>query len=401
MRTPRTLTAAGTIVALALTAHTAVNLRALRRPPADPAPPAEQVALLLPVRDEADRIGPCLQALRALLCRSAGQLTLTVLDDGSTDGTGDLVRARLGDLPGVRVLEGAPLPTGWLGKPHACDQLARAAGEASVLVFLDADVTLAPQAVDAAVALLRSARLDLVSPYPRQLATGFGQRLVQPLLQWSWATTLPLRLAEDSPRPSLSAANGQFLVVDAAAYRRAGGHAAVRTDVLEDLALLRAIKAAGGRGTVVDGTELATCRMYATWPDLVDGYGKSLWSAFGGRGASAAVAGLLLLAYVVPAAAALGGSVVGGSVVGGSVVGGAGVGGSGVAAIGAAGYAAGVTGRVLVARRTGGRVWPDALAHPLSVLAFTGLLARSWRQHDRGTLRWRGRPVTVASGGAA
>ncbi len=385
MRALRTLTAAGTGAAVALTAHTAVNLRALRRPPADPPAPVEPVALLLPLRDEADRVGPCLQALRAVLSRSTGQVSLTVLDDGSTDGTGELVRTALAGVAGTRVLDGGPLPAGWLGKPHACDQLARAAGNATVLVFVDADVELAPHAVDAAVALLRSTGLDLVSPYPRQLAAGFGPRLVQPLLQWSWATTLPLGLAERSPRPSLSAANGQFLVIDAAAYRRAGGHAAVRGDVLEDLALLRAVKASGGRGTVVDGTELASCRMYTSWAELVDGYGKSLWSAFGGRGGSAAIAGLLLLAYVVPATAALGGSVIGAT---------------GVAAIGGIGYAAGVAGRVLVGRRTGGRVWPDALAHPVSVLAFTGLLARSWRDHDRGSLRWRGRAVTVPTGGA-
>ncbi len=377
MRALHALTAAGTAMALALTAPTAANLRSLRRPPTDPPAPTETVALLLPLRDEADRVGPCLQALRAVLFRSPGSVSLTVLDDRSTDGTAELVRSVLAGVPGVRVLTGAPVPAGWLGKPHACDQLAHAAADASVLVFLDADVTLAPHAVDAAVALLRSTGLDLVSPYPRQLATGLGQRLVQPLLQWSWATTLPLRLAERSARPSLSAANGQFLVVDAAAYRRAGGHAAVRADVLEDVALLRAVKASGGRGTMVDGTELATCRMYPTWPDLVAGYGKSMWSAFGGRGGSAAVAGLLLLAYVVPAMAALRGS-----------------------AVGAVGYAAGVTGRVLVARRTGGRTWPDALAHPVSVLAFIGLLARSWREHDRGTLRWRGRPVVVPGGAA-
>jgi len=377
VRALHALTAAGTAMALALTAPTAANLRSLRRPPTDPPAPTETVALLLPLRDEADRVGPCLQALRAVLFRSPGSVSLTVLDDRSTDGTAELVRSVLAGVPGVRVLTGAPVPAGWLGKPHACDQLAHAAADASVLVFLDADVTLAPHAVDAAVALLRSTGLDLVSPYPRQLATGLGQRLVQPLLQWSWATTLPLRLAERSARPSLSAANGQFLVVDAAAYRRAGGHAAVRADVLEDVALLRAVKASGGRGTMVDGTELATCRMYPTWPDLVAGYGKSMWSAFGGRGGSAAVAGLLLLAYVVPAMAALRGS-----------------------AVGAVGYAAGVTGRVLVARRTGGRTWPDALAHPVSVLAFIGLLARSWREHDRGTLRWRGRPVVVPGGAA-
>ena len=370
MGAPRVLTGVGSLLAAALTAHTAVNLRALRTAPADVPVPVEDVAVLLPLRDEAARVGPCLTALRAVLTAGAGRVSLTVLDDGSTDGTGDLVRAELAGVPGVRVLPGRPLPDGWLGKPHACDQLARAADGASVLVFLDADVVLSPDAVASAVALLRSSGLDLVSPYPRQVATGVGQRLVQPLLQWSWATTLPLRLAERSRRPSLSAANGQFLVVDAGAYHRAGGHAAVRGEVLEDLALVRAVKAAGGSGTVTDGTSTATCRMYPTWADLLEGYGKSLWSAFGSRGASAGVAGALLLAYVVPAAAALTGSVTG-----------------------ALGYGAGVAGRVLVARRTGGRVWPDTLAHPLSVLVFTGLLARSWHGHDRGTLTWRGRAL--------
>ena len=158
-----------------------------------------------------------------------------------------------------------------------------------MLVFVDADVVLAPHAVAASVALLRWAALDLVSPYPRQLAVTPAERLVQPLLQWSWLTTLPLRLAERSPRPSLAAANGQLLVVDAAAYRRAGGHRAVRAEMLEDVALLRAVKAAGGRGGVVDGTALATCRMYAGWPDLRDGYAKSLWSAFGSPAGAAAV----------------------------------------------------------------------------------------------------------------
>lgn len=185
---------------------------------------------------------------------------------------------------------------------------------------------------------------------------------MQPLLQWSWLTFLPLRLAERSPRPSLAAANGQLLAVRRAAYDKAGGHATVRAEVLDDVALLRAVKTAGGRGGVADGTALATCRMYGGWAEVRDGYTKSLWSAFGSRPGAVAVCGLLLVAYVLPAAAALTGS-----------------------PAGLAGYAAGVTGRVVAARRTGGRAWPDALAHPLSVLAFTGLTARSWRARHAGT----------------
>ncbi len=368
----RTLVRAGSLLAVAGTAHAAVNAALLRRPDPAARPGPERVSVLLPARDEAPRVRACLAAVLA----QDGVAEVLVLDDGSTDGTGDLARSL-----GVRVLPGRPLPAGWLGKPHACQQLADAADPGSdVLLFLDADVVLAPGAVAATVDLLRRHRLDLVSPYPRQRAETPAERLVQPLLQWSWLTFLPLRLAERSPRPSLAAANGQLLAVRRAAYDRAGGHAAIRVEVLDDVALLRAVKRAGGRGGVADGTALATCRMYGGWAELRDGYTKSLWSAFGSRSGAAAVGGLLLVAYVLPAAAALGGSLTG-----------------------LAGYAAGVTGRVVAARRTGGRAWPDALAHPVSVLALTGLTARSWRARRTGTLRWKGRalPVGVAPVGVA
>lgn len=362
----RALTAAGSALAVAGTAHAAWNIRRLRVPPPDPPPVAERVAVLLPLRDEAARVEPC---LRSVLAQTGlRDLTVTVLDDGSTDGTLDVVRRIAGDDPRARVVTGAPLPEGWWGKPWACAQLADTAPDAAVLVFVDADVVLAPHAVAASVALLRWAALDLVSPYPRQVAVTAAERLVQPLLQWSWLTTLPLRLAERSPRQSLAVANGQLLVVDAAAYRRAGGHASVRTQMLEDIGLLRAVKRTGGRGTVVDGTDLATCRMYDGWPALREGYTKSLWSAFGSPVGAVLVVGALGLAYVLPPLAALRGS-----------------------RVGLLGYAAGVAGRLVVGRRVGSALWPDALAHPASVATLAWLTVRSLGGHRRGTLTARGR----------
>ena len=378
----RKLTVVGSAAALLATAHTAINLRRLRVPPASPPPVAEPVSVLLPVRDEVGRVEVCLRAVLDQV--GLRTVEVVVLDDDSSDGTADVVRRVAGtvDAPEregadqateavrrVRLITGVPLPAGWLGKAHACQQLADAAS-GSVLVFLDADVVLAPNAVAAAVTLLRWSGLDLVSPYPRQRAESPAERLVQPLLQWSWLTTLPLRVAERSPRPSLAAANGQFLVVDAGAYRRAGGHADVRPEVLEDIALLRAVKRAGGRGVVVDGTALASCRMYDGWPALRDGYGKSLWSAFGSPAGAAATMAVLVLVYVVPPLAALCGS-----------------------RVGAAGYAAGVAGRALVARRTGGRALPDALAHPLSIAVLAWLTARSVVLRRYGALSWKGRPL--------
>ncbi|MFG1923898.1 glycosyltransferase [Cryptosporangium sp. NPDC048952] len=357
----------GTVGALALAAHSVVNARKLRRPPSQPPETQVRVSVLLPVRDEEQRVEACLRALLAQ--RGVPAYEVVVLDDGSTDRTADIVRQIADDR--VRLVTGAPLPPGWLGKPHACQQAADAADPSSdVIVFVDADVTLAPDALAAAIAVLDESDLDLVSPYPRQIAETGAERLVQPLLQWSWLTTLPLGLAERSPKPSLTAANGQFLVVRRKAYDAAGGHAAVRDDVLEDIGLLRAVKRSGGRGVVTDGSTLAECHMYGSWTELRDGYSKSLWAAFGSpAGAAATVSGLSLL-YVVPAVAALRGS-----------------------RLGLLGYAAGVTSRVVAARASGGRAFPDALAHPASIATFAYLVARSLREHRRGTLTWKGRNV--------
>jgi hypothetical protein len=348
--------------------HATVNTRLLRRPPALPRTVRRRVAVVLPVRDEAGQVADCLAAV--LDQRGVPDLQVVVVDDGSTDGTAEQV-------PGdgrVTLVRASPPPAGWLGKPNACAQGVAAAVDAEVLVFVDADVRLMPDAVASAVALLDDSGLDLVSPWPRQLAGSPAERLVQPLQQWLWATLLPLRVAERSPRPSLAAANGQFLVVRRAAYERAGGHGAVRGEVIEDIALLRAVKAAGGRGVVVDGSTLAACRMYDGWAGVRDGYGKSLWSALGGRPAAAvgAAAGLSAV-WLLPPLAALAGS-----------------------RAGLVGYAAGVLNRAVVAARTGGRVWPDALAHPVSVALLDVLVARSVAGHRRGSLHWRGRTLPPA-----
>lgn len=366
-RAGRVVTVVGSCTAVIATAHTIYNLGQLRRPVADPPLVREPVSVLLPVRDEADHVVACLEALLAQ--ENLADIEILVLDDGSIDSTADQVRRTAGDHPRVRLIDGGsqPPPTGWLGKAWACHRLAEQA-RGSALVFVDADVVLGPSAVAATVHLLRTSGLDLVSPYPRQLVGTVAERLVQPLLQWSWATTLPLGIAERSPRPSLSAANGQLLAVDSGAYHRAGGHAAGRRQVLDDVELLRAVKRSGGHGTVVDGTAIATCRMYDGRSELEAGYAKSLWAAFGSPAGAAAVTAGLAVTYVVPFLAAMRGS-----------------------RVGAVGYAAGVVGRVLVARRVGSRVWPDSLAHPVSVAALAALTARSFAAHRAGTLTWKGR----------
>ncbi|MEX5720645.1 glycosyltransferase [Geodermatophilus maliterrae] len=354
-------------LAVAGAAHASVNARLLRRPPADPPEVTRPVTVVVPVRDEEAQVGGCLAAV--LASRGVPLLQVVVVDDGSTDGTADVVRS-VAD-PRVRLVTAPPPPAGWLGKPHACWVGAQTMTEDGVLLFVDADVRLTPDAVAAAVWLLDAHGLDLVSPWPRPVAGTLAERLVQPLSPWLWMTTLPLRAAERSPRPSLTAANGQFLALTRRGYLRARGHAAVRDEVVEDVALARAVKRAGGRAVPAAGAALAECRMYDGWAAMREGYGKSLWASVGGSPAAGLAAAAVLTAVgVLPALAALRGS-----------------------RAGLAGYLAGVAGRAVSAAATGGRVWPDALAHPVSLLALDVLLAGSVAGHRRGTLTWRGRPV--------
>jgi glycosyl transferase family 2 len=365
--TPTSLPWIPALIACGLTLHAALNATRLPRPSGAASTVEQSVAVLVPARDEAHRIGPCVASILAQ--RGVPELRLLVLDDGSSDGTAAVVRAVAAGDHRLTVLTGQSPPPGWLGKPYACHQLAAAAGPGDVLVFVDADVVLEPDAIAAAVGLLPGRAL--LSPYPRIVARGWAERLIQPLLQWSWLTFLPLRAMERSRRPSLAAAGGQFLVVTRAGYESAGGHAAVRDQVLEDVALARAVKRSGGRIALADGSRLATCRMYDGARSLVEGYGKSLWAAFGPPLAGTALALLLLFVYVVPVLLVV----------------------AGFPLAGAVGYLLGVAGRVVTGRATGGRVWPDALAHPLSVLGFVVLLGYSYLRGR--SLRWKGRPVST------
>lgn len=372
----RALVRAGAVAACAIAAHTAVNLRYLRSPDPGSPPVDEQVTVLIPARNEAGHIEATLQSI--LTQTGVPRLAVIVLDDGSTDETSAVVRRMAARDSRLTLVTGADErpPAGWLGKPWACQRLAEGI-TGGVIVFVDADVMLYPHAIRAATGTLRDNGLALVAPYPLQLAVSALERLVQPLVTWSWVATLPLRWAESSTRPSLSAANGQFLVVDAVAYRAIDGHSAVRSEVIEDVALMRALKEDGQRTATVDGSRLAHCRMYEGNAAVVDGYSKSLWSAFGGPGRSVAVNALLIGTYLMPAIAA-------------------------VAAAdpatrrwGRLGYAAGVASRSLVAHRTREQVLPDTLLHPVSIAAFAALNLVSWQRHARGRNTWKGRAVTV------
>ncbi len=373
----------GAGLAIGGAAVAAANAAALPRLHA--APVTEPVTVVVPARNEAARIGELVADLRAQ--RGLGTLRVLVLDDDSTDGTADVARRAFDGDGRFAVISstGAPAP-GWLGKTAACRRAAEHATRLmdprrpGALVFLDADVRLAPDALAAAVTELRRTGAHLVSPWPRQDAESAVERLIQPLLCWSWFASLPVAVAARNTRPSMVVACGQFLVFDAAAYYRLGGHVAVADSFTEDLDIARALRRRGERTAVAAGQHLASCRMYTSATALRTGYTRWLWTAFGSPAGSAAVSAAAALAYLLPPAAALFGR-------------------GRTRAWGAAGYAAAVASRlttrtVETGAGPGVRDVVDAVAHPASVVGLIGLTAASHRAHRRGRLQWKDRAVT-------
>ncbi len=353
--------------------HSLINLKLIRRP--KPAVPIyEKVSVLLPVLNEADRIAPTLQSLQAQ--EELLDFELIIRDDGSTDQTVEVINhlTRNSKFQVKVITNDQPAPTGWVSKSWSCYQMSKMA-TGSVLVFIDADVSFAPTAIAQGVTTLRGYKLDLISPYPKQTAITWSERLIQPLLQWSWLTFLPLRIAERSKNPALSAANGQFILVDAAKYHASGGHSANPDAVFDDIALLRTIKSFGGSGVVIDGTELAKTRMYRNVTELTDGYAKSLWSAVGGKPQSRLLSAFLILSYVIPPLAAVTKSPLR------------------IQRAGAIGYLAAVLSRYLIAKRTKSRMFPDVMTHPLAILGYAGLTELSWYRKLRNKLTWRGKKL--------
>ena len=321
-----------------------------------------KVSVLIPMRNEERNVDGVIAAI--LLEKFLDDSEIIVLDDQSTDRTAELLQR----YPIVKTISGTELPEGWLGKNFACHQLvARATGD--YLVFLDADVRLAPSAISAAITAMQDFGWDFISPYPRQIAVTFFERLIQPLLQWSWLSSLPLRLAERTTFASMVIANGQFLIVKRHAYLAVGGHKTIRHEVLDDLELARLLVKNRFKGGVADGSAVVECRMYHTRTELFNGYTKSLWRAFGSPFGAVATVIFLFTTGVLPFLFALSGF-----------------------RFAWIAYFLVVLSRYVAAART--RSTPStALLHPLAILTLIYLIGKSWYLKSKGELLWRGRRV--------
>lgn len=235
-----------------------------------------RVSILVPARNERTVIEAC---VRSLLAQNYPDFEVLVLDDNSTDGTSDVLATLAQTDTRLRVLSGAPLPNGWLGKQWACHQLAQAAA-GELLLFTDADTVHHPHALRAGVAALQAEHADLLTAFLYQRIQTWGERLTVPTIFWCFFSFLPLALAYHIRIPSLSLANGQWMLFRHAAYQAIGGHAAVRSSPINNIMLGRRVRAQGLRWRVIDAGEYVACRMYNGFSSALDGFSKNLFAVF-------------------------------------------------------------------------------------------------------------------------
>ena len=232
---------------------------------------AVQVSVLIPARDEAAGIA---ETLACVLRSRSVELEVLVLDDHSSDDTAEIVRAVSETDPRAGCLAGLPLPAGWNGKQFACAQLAAAANYPRLL-FLDADVRLAPDALGWMVQRQDEKGVSLLSIFPHQQTGTWLEQWLIPLMHWILLGFLPFRRMRQSNHPAYAAGCGQVFMSHRSDYEQAGTHAAILRSRHDGVKLPRVFREAGLMTDVLDGSQHAECRMYRSGAEVIRGVLKN------------------------------------------------------------------------------------------------------------------------------
>ena len=278
-----------------------------------------KVSILIPARNEEAVIARC---VRSCLNQRYPSLEIVVLNDQSEDNTGAILHELCSQDNRLRVLNGAGALPGWLGKPRACQQLADAA-IGDILMFIDADVWLEPDAVGAMVETFTQDKTDAVTVWPQQHLGSFWEKTALPLVYFTLMTMLPAVYVKRDPRwmptfirpyfrTAFAAACGQCIAIKRPAYDAIGGHHTVRNQIVEDVELSKALKRSGHSISMHLGVDMVHCRMYTRDRDMFEGFRKNFFVGFGKSYLFFSAAALLhVLVFLVPYGTLLAGALTG------------------------------------------------------------------------------------------
>lgn len=235
------------------------------------------VSVLIPARNEEKNISNILDDLKN---QKYNNLEIIIFDDESTDKTAEIVSAKSQTDERIILINSEGLPKGWLGKNFACHSLAKQA-KGEFMLFLDADVRVGSNIIIDTITQLRKHNLSLLSIFPKQKMHSWGERITVPNMNFILLSLLPLVLVRSSKRPSLSAANGQFMLFESLAYKKLLPHEKMRSKKVEDIEIAKFFKKEGLKIACLTGKEEISCRMYKSFREAVNGFSKNVIMFFG------------------------------------------------------------------------------------------------------------------------
>jgi chlorobactene glucosyltransferase len=233
------------------------------------------VSVIIPARDEARIIE---RTVRAFLAQTYPRVEIIVVDDRSTDGTGEILRG-IGEER-LTIIDGVEPPPGWLGKPWALFQGSRLA-QGELLLFVDADVFYAPAAVRAAVAHREQRRPQLLSLLPYFEMRGLGENAAMPAMAMTCFSFMPTWISNRTRFAALAIGGGTGNLVERQAYDASGGHESLKDAVVDDVALARQVRRNGGATETVRADDLVSLRMYRGLAEVVEGFTKNVFAVCG------------------------------------------------------------------------------------------------------------------------
>ena len=247
------------------------------------------ISILIPARNEENNIARLVDAINQI---QYPNWNCFILNDQSTDRTWEIISAIAKEDPRINAINGQQLPEGWLGKNWACHQLANEA-DGEYYLFLDADIEhIHPRLLQYMLAYAIKKKIGLLSLFPEQRMDSLGERLVVPIMHYLLLATLPLSWIFHLKGSSFSAANGQCMLFRAADYDQFQWHQLVKSEVVEDIAIMSELKRQGLKGMTLLGNNLIRCRMYHSLTEGINGFSKNMLAGFGGKY-------LLLISYVL------------------------------------------------------------------------------------------------------
>jgi chlorobactene glucosyltransferase len=362
----------GLAVWLIVLANTILNLLFIRRlETGDPDGPP--VSVIIPARNEERAIET---TLRSFLGQDYRRLELVVVDDRSTDQTGVIADRLAAQDARVRVLHGEPPPPGWLGKPWAMHQGSRLA-RGELLLFVDADLVYAPSTISAAVHALRQSDSGMITLLPHMELKSFWEHVAMPMLAVAFFVMLPSWLGNRTRVVRLALGGGTGNLVRRTVYESVNGHESLKSAVVDDIGLARLLRRHGHATRVFRADHLIAIRMYHSGREIVNGFTKNVFAAFGRSYLT--VAGWLavgLMFNLLPYALAFTGDLLAIATV--TVI---------------------TLIRLLVFVSVRYRLDNAVLGHPLMLLFWAWIILRSsWITGVRGELQWRGRSYSTLPG---